>query len=136
MNIIEIKIVDFENGGYAASCTFDKCVFGSFEKADSLAGAEKNLRRNMYCQIYNASRAGLCRKWDRASDKFVFARMKWGRDMPQGLFAPAPMPQAKRLYELVEIWDENRILHCSIKKHEQELLTESEIKAKIFPGDK
>lgn len=136
MNVTEIKIVNFGNGGYAASCTFDKRTFGSFEKADSLVAAEKNLRRNMYCQIYNASCKGLCRKWDPSSDKFVFARMKWGRDMPQGLFAPAPMPQAKRLYELVETRDENGILHCSIKKHEQELLTESEIKAKLFPGDK
>lgn len=132
MNFIEIKIVDFGNGGYAASCKFEGQVFGSFEKADSLAAAEKNLRRNMYCQIYNAASKGLCRAYDKHSDKFIYTYSKFGAEVPAGLFAP--QPAEKHLYELIETRDDNGIATISIRKHTTELLTESEIKNKLFTG--
>lgn len=132
MNIIEIKIVDFENGGYAASCKFEGQVFWLIRKRK----IKSIMKPRMYSQIYDAYKRGLCRKWDKYSDRFVFKYSKYGRDIPQGLFAPAPMPQEKRLYELIETRDENGVLQCSIRKHDSELLTESEVKAKLFSGDK
>lgn len=136
MNIIEIKIVDFENGGYAASCKFEGQVFGSFKTAKSKSEIESIMKLRMYSQIYDAYKRGLCRKWDKYSDRFVFKYSKYGADIMQGLFAPTPMPQEKRLYELIETRDENGVLQCSIRKHDSELLTESEVKAKLFSGDK
>lgn len=131
MNYIDVKIVDFGNDAYAAVCEFDRLVFGTFliEKPKNV---EKAIRHRLYGQIYKAHQDGLCRAYDKHSDKFVYTYSKFGAGVPAGLFAPRPAE--KRLFELIESRDDNGIATISIRKHTTELLTESEIKNKLFTG--
>lgn len=131
MNYIDVKIVDFGNGGYAAGCEFDGLAFGTFliEKSKNV---EREIRKRLYGQIYKAHQDGLCRAYDKLSDKFVYKYSKFGADVPAGLFDL--QPAEKRLFELIESRDDNGIATISIRKHTTELLTESEVKNKLFTG--
>lgn len=133
MNYIDVKIVVFGNDAYAAVCEFDRLVFGTFliEKSKNV---EREIRKRLYGQIYKAHSDGLCRAYDKLSDKFVYTYSKFGADAPAGLFAH--QPAEKRLFEVIESRDDNGIATISIRKHTTELLTESEIKNKLFTGCK
>lgn len=93
MNYIDVKIVDFGNGGYAAGCEFDGLVFGTF-LIENPKNVEKAIRRRLYCQIYNAHQDELCRAYDKLSDKFVYTYSKFGADAPAGLFDLHPAENA------------------------------------------
>ena len=118
-----VKIIELEQGIYAACCNYHNYWLKSIISADGANEAMKKIKLNFLQNI--TINKNIQQGWSKGTDRFEFIWVNKPKDDIKEYHKP-------KVYQLIEETDGNGNKKFSFIKHSEELLDEDELKLKLF----